>query len=108
MWRHSPHHDRLAVPPESDIMPSHPRSPARSSMKLPAGVLGRDYLKFLQLSVGDELASEGLFADAALHAAQPLPVLTGPRNSKLRAASSTVMINNCTAAISMAIAEASE
>ena len=47
-------------------MPSHPRSPTCSSVKLPAGVLGRDYLKFLQLSVGDELASEGLFADAAL------------------------------------------
>jgi len=47
-------------------MPSHPRSPACSSAKLPAGVLGRDYLKFLQLSVDDELASRGWFADAEL------------------------------------------
>ncbi len=36
-------------------MPSEPRSSVRSSMGLPAGVLGRDYLTFLQLAVDDAL-----------------------------------------------------
>ncbi|MFP6557087.1 hypothetical protein WJ542_01920 [Paraburkholderia sp. B3] len=62
-------------------MPGHPRSPARSSVKLPAGVLGRDYLKFLQLSVDDELASKGLFADAALQDA-----MSAVRSGSMRAA----------------------
>ena len=62
-------------------MPSHPRSPACSSVKLPAGVLGRDYLKFLQLSVDDELASRGWFADAALQEA-----MTAVRSGSMRGA----------------------
>jgi len=47
-------------------MSSNPRWPARPPARLPAGVLGCDYLKFLQLSVDDELAREESLDDAAL------------------------------------------
>lgn len=47
-------------------MSGYPHLPARSSARLPAGVLGLDYLKFLQLSVDAELACKGSFDDAAL------------------------------------------
>ncbi len=47
-------------------MPSDSRSSVRSSIRLPAGVLGIDYLKFLQLSVDDELLGEASLGDEAL------------------------------------------
>ncbi|MCG5076601.1 hypothetical protein [Paraburkholderia tagetis] len=47
-------------------MPSDPRSPVSPSGRLPAGVLGRDYLKFLQLSVDDEFPVEESLDDVAL------------------------------------------
>ena len=45
--------------------------------------------------------------DTAMHRAQPLPVLTGPRNTRVRAPSKATMISTCTPAISIAIADAS-
>ena len=62
-------------------MSGHPRSPARSPTRLPAGVLGLDYLKFLQLSVNDELACEGSFDDAVLKDA-----MAAIRSGSMRAA----------------------
>ena len=57
-------------PAESDVaMPSDPRSPAGSSVRLPAGVLARDYLTFPQLSVDNELRGAELFDEAALEEA---------------------------------------
>ncbi|MFA8391167.1 hypothetical protein [Burkholderia ubonensis] len=47
-------------------MPGDSRSSVRSSIRLPAGVLGIDYLKFLQLSVDDELLGEASLGDEAL------------------------------------------
>jgi hypothetical protein len=47
-------------------MSGSPRSPARSPARLPAGVLGLDYLKFVQLSVDAELNREGSFDDGQL------------------------------------------
>ena len=47
-------------------MSGYPHLPARLSARLPTGVLGLDYLKFLQLSVDAELNREGSFDDAAL------------------------------------------
>ncbi|KAB0637285.1 hypothetical protein [Burkholderia stagnalis] len=47
-------------------MPGDARSSVRSSIRLPAGVLGIDYLKFLQLSVDDELLGEASLGDEAL------------------------------------------
>lgn len=47
-------------------MHGDPRSPVSSLVRLPAGVLGRDYLKFLQLSVNDEFPAGKLFDDIAL------------------------------------------
>ncbi|MBB2926559.1 hypothetical protein [Paraburkholderia silvatlantica] len=63
------------------MMSGHPRLPARTSARLPAGVLGLDYLKFLQLSVDDELACEGSFDDAALQDA-----MAAVRSGSMRAA----------------------
>ncbi|WP_321797299.1 hypothetical protein [Burkholderia sp. BCC1988] len=62
-------------------MANEPRSPVRSSMGLPAGVLGRDYLKFLQLSVDDALRGAQTFADEALEEA-----MTAIRRGSMRAA----------------------
>ncbi|WP_157636087.1 hypothetical protein [Burkholderia ubonensis] len=50
-------------------MPGDSRSSVRSSIRLPAGVLGIDYLKFLQLSVDDELLGEASLGDEALEEA---------------------------------------
>ncbi|WP_124479587.1 hypothetical protein [Burkholderia stagnalis] len=47
-------------------MPGDARSSVRSSIRLPAGVLGIDYLKFLQLSVDDELLGAASLGDEAL------------------------------------------
>jgi len=47
-------------------MSGSPRLPARSPARLPAGVLGLDYLKFVQLSVDAELNREGSFDDGQL------------------------------------------
>ncbi|WP_116610228.1 hypothetical protein [Paraburkholderia unamae] len=60
-------------------MSGYPHLPARSSARLPAGVLGLDYLKFLQLSVDDGLACE--FDDAALQDA-----MAAVRSGSMRAA----------------------
>ncbi|MCG5078815.1 hypothetical protein [Paraburkholderia tagetis] len=62
-------------------MSSYPQLPARPSARLPAGVLGLDYLKFLQLSVDDELACEGSFDDVALQDA-----MAAVRSGSMRAA----------------------
>ena len=45
------------------------RSPVCSPRTLPAGVLGRDYLKYSQLSVPDELLARAFLDDAALEEA---------------------------------------
>ncbi|WP_155754511.1 hypothetical protein [Burkholderia stagnalis] len=50
-------------------MPGDARSSVRSSIRLPAGVLGIDYLKFLQLSVDDELLGKASLGDKALEEA---------------------------------------
>lgn len=50
-------------------MPSDPRSPVGSSGRLPAGVLGRDYLKFFQLSIADELSADQFIDGQALEQA---------------------------------------
>ncbi|WP_347469735.1 hypothetical protein [Burkholderia stagnalis] len=50
-------------------MPGDARSSVRSSIRLPAGVLGIDYLKFLQLSVDDELLGKASLGDEALEEA---------------------------------------
>jgi hypothetical protein len=50
-------------------MPGNPRSPVPLSVRLPAGVLGRDYLKFLQLSAADEVFAEEPLDDAAFEEA---------------------------------------
>ncbi|WP_124595791.1 hypothetical protein [Burkholderia stagnalis] len=50
-------------------MPGDARSSVRSSIRLPAGVLGIDYLKFLQLSVDDELLGAASLGDEALEEA---------------------------------------
>ncbi|WP_155628655.1 hypothetical protein [Burkholderia stagnalis] len=50
-------------------MPGDARSSVRSSIRLPAGVLGIDYLKFLQLSVDDELLGAASLDDEALEEA---------------------------------------
>ncbi|MDY7802465.1 hypothetical protein [Burkholderia stagnalis] len=50
-------------------MPGDARSSVRSSIRLPAGVLGIDYLKFLQLSVDDELLAKASLGDEALEEA---------------------------------------
>ncbi|WP_143176282.1 hypothetical protein [Burkholderia ubonensis] len=50
-------------------MANEPRSSDRSSRGLPAGVLGIDYLKFLQLSVDDALPGEELLGEEALEEA---------------------------------------
>ncbi|WP_155628922.1 hypothetical protein [Burkholderia stagnalis] len=47
-------------------MPGDARSSVRSSIRLPAGVLGIDYLKFLQLSVDDEQLGAASLGDEAL------------------------------------------
>jgi hypothetical protein len=62
-------------------MSGYPHLPARSSARLPAGVLGLDYLKFLQLSVAVELNREGSFDDAALQDA-----MAAVRSGSIRAA----------------------
>ena len=50
-------------------MPGNPHSPVPLSVRLPAGVLCRDYLKFSQLSVADELSARESLDDAALEEA---------------------------------------
>ncbi|WP_124490665.1 hypothetical protein [Burkholderia stagnalis] len=50
-------------------MPGDARSSVRSSIRLPAGVLGIDYLTFSQLSVDDELLGEASLGDEALEEA---------------------------------------
>ncbi|GJH02834.1 hypothetical protein [Paraburkholderia terrae] len=45
------------------------RSPVSLPKALPAGVLGRDYLKYSQLSVPDELLARAFLDDAALEEA---------------------------------------
>ncbi|WP_155631201.1 hypothetical protein [Burkholderia stagnalis] len=50
-------------------MPGDARSSVRSSIRLPAGVLEIDYLKFLQLSVDDELLGAASLGDEALEEA---------------------------------------
>src|ERR1700742_1333844 len=45
------------------------RSPVCSPVRLPAGVLGRDYLKYSQLSVADELFAREFLDNAALEEA---------------------------------------
>jgi hypothetical protein len=50
-------------------MPRDSRSPVCSPVRLPAGVLGRDYLKYSQLSVPDELLAREFLDDAALEEA---------------------------------------
>ncbi|MBB2983968.1 hypothetical protein FHX57_007189 [Paraburkholderia tropica] len=47
-------------------MSDSPHFRARMPARLPVGMLGLDYLKFLQLSVDDELCRKGSFVDAAL------------------------------------------
>ncbi|WP_321858740.1 hypothetical protein [Paraburkholderia tropica] len=47
-------------------MSDSPHFRARMPARLPVGMLGLDYLKFLQLSVDDELCRKGSFEDAAL------------------------------------------
>ena len=50
-------------------MASNPCSPVSLSVRLPAGVLGRDYLKYSQLSVADELFAREFLDNAALEEA---------------------------------------
>ena len=50
-------------------MSSASRSPVCPPGRLPAGVLGRDYLKYSQLSVPDELLARAFLDDAALQEA---------------------------------------
>lgn len=50
-------------------------------------MLGLDYLKFLQLSVGDELACEGSFDDAVLQHA-----MAAVRSGSMRAAQPAVKV----------------
>ncbi|MFP3708575.1 hypothetical protein SB783_31645 [Paraburkholderia sp. SIMBA_009] len=47
-------------------MSDSPHFRARTPARLPVGMLGLDYLKFLQLSVDHELCCKGSFDDAAL------------------------------------------
>ncbi|WP_176042741.1 MULTISPECIES: hypothetical protein [Burkholderia cepacia complex] len=62
-------------------MPSDSRSSVRSSIRLPVGVLGIDYLKFLQLSVNDDLPGEESLGNEALEDA-----MTAIRVGSMRAA----------------------
>ena len=62
------------------MLPGGPRLPVHSSARLPAGVLGLDYLKFLQLSVDDELTRGESYDDAALQDA-----MTAVRSGSMRA-----------------------
>jgi hypothetical protein len=50
-------------------MSSASRSPVCSPGRLPAGVLGSDYLKYSQLSVPDELLARAFLDDAAVQEA---------------------------------------
>lgn len=61
-------------------MPGGPRLPVHSPARLPAGVLGLDYLKFLQLSVDNELTRGESYDDAALQDA-----MTAVRSGSMRA-----------------------
>ena len=70
LWRHTPISQPPCCPAVSDItMPSNPCSPVPLSVRLPAGVLGRDYLKYSQLSVADELFAREFLDNAALEEA---------------------------------------
>jgi hypothetical protein len=62
-------------------MSGHTGLPSRSPARLPSGVLSLDYLKFLQLSVNDELTCEGTFDDAVLKDA-----MAAIRSGSMRAA----------------------
>jgi hypothetical protein len=62
-------------------MPGEFRAPGASSPKLPSGVLGLDYLKFLQLSVSDEFLMREAIGSPAVEDA-----LTSIRLGTMRAA----------------------
>jgi hypothetical protein len=62
-------------------MPGHFRSPVCPPPKLPAGLLGRDYLKFLQISVDHELHDREPPDEAAV-----LEAIATIRRSSMRAA----------------------
>ncbi|SOE87133.1 hypothetical protein SAMN05446935_7695 [Burkholderia sp. YR290] len=68
-WR-GVHTPTVLLAHRTDIrMSSASRSPVCSPGRLPAGVLGRDYLKYSQLSVPDELLAREFLDDAALQEA---------------------------------------
>jgi hypothetical protein len=74
-------------------MPANACQSARSPVKLPPGVAGRDYLKFLQLSVDNEVPGAQSFDDASLEDA-----MTAIRSGAMRAArpAMRVFFDGCT------------